>query len=190
MSEATALPFPALDEVGTVQDGGRCRSCQGKTAGRGDLMCQRCWRLVPVSLVALYRLVWRLHHAKLVEAEIQGVLDRVVVREAREADALGVRPRAFKSHATRAVAPATPAPVVPRAPERVTSDLERTLLAVLPTREADAISVPDVARALGRPVPATCMWFLAHRGQHPQLRARNISEGRSRGRWLYWRSDA
>lgn len=39
---------------------GVCQCCGGKAHGVGDLLCQRCWRLVPRSMINIYLQAWRL----------------------------------------------------------------------------------------------------------------------------------
>ncbi len=151
----------------------RCRACQAVSGGRGDLLCEHCWKLVPSVLVALYRLVWRLQHAQLAEEGTLQELDRLLVRE------VGDRKQATGATVSRS----TPSGKV----ARVAVTLK--LLAALPTDPAQAVTPAQLAVRARHDEKATSCWCSAARARgEPGLLARPVGGGAKRPHWVYWRA--
>ncbi|MHB1297271.1 MAG: hypothetical protein ACYC0B_01980 [Gemmatimonadaceae bacterium] len=161
---------------GPPRRAGRCSGCAGAVSGSGDLLCGRCWARVPRGLVKLYRLVWRLVQAGLVEEEAQRELEEVLARTARVHEVPALK-------RTRTV---TAAPL----PESGRGAVTAVRLAALPQSEQAAVSASELAALVGHDRNAVGMWCTTQRRQSARspLRAVNRAPAGVKPRWVYWRA--
>lgn len=167
-----------------------CAACAGTKSGPQDLLCHACWRRLPTRVVELYRLIWRLAQAQLVEAQTRREFERLLVDEATRLAPAPAVTRDPAHPAAPARRPAVARPVPARANTR--GAVSAALLAALPTNPKKAITPRELAERAGREVNSVQVWCTEQRrAAHPEVRWIELTPpGAKRLRCRYWREVA
>lgn len=165
-----------------------CAACAGTKSGPQDLLCHACWRRLPTRVVELYRLIWRLAQAQLVEARTRREFERLLVDEATRLAPAPAVTRDPAHPAAPARRPAVARPIPARANTR--GAVSAALLAALPTNPKKAITAQELAARAGHPAKATAVWCSnSVRRGHPEIRAVAFTpNGQGQQRFRYWRA--